>query len=708
MTPTSRNRWRKAAWPLSIVAALVAGVCLAEWRGWPFLKGPIESRLAQRLQREVRLGDDFTLKLFGSVRLKTDALRIGPPRGAGADPAFGGDLVDAHDAWLQVPYSTVFGLMKPDAERAGRITSIRVARAEASLKRLADGRANWQLAPAKRDPSKPPAELPEVDELVVGNGHIVFDDAILKTQLDARVQTREGGKGPDGTPAGGLLVEGKGRYDERPFDFRVASSGVLPLLARGDPQPVPLTIRLNARDAKFAFDGTGTDVLRLQGLEGSVALAGPSLAAVGDAFGITLPTTPPFTLKGRLAKSGDVWSLKRIDADIGESRLGGDFSFDRTQRPPRLSGELTGPRLVLADLLPAFGAPIHGAPNPQPQGGRVVPQREFDIPSLKAMNADVKVRLARADLGSLFRQPLQPLQGDLSLQGGVLKLANLVARTSGGELKGGVGLDANPSVPQWSADLRWAGVELDQFLRPRNKVTREVKPSGEKPAYVTGRLGGHAQLQARGKSTAKLVSSLDGTVQAWVRDGTISHVVVEAAGIDIAQALGVMIKGDDRLQMYCAAMRAVAKDGVVTPEVAIIDTKDSTLFVTGTASLADEQLALTLTSRPKDMSPATLRSPVHMDGPFAHPQLQLEKKPIALKVLAAAALGAVTPLAALIPLFDPGDKEAAGACQRTLALLRDANGPAGARDAKAPKPTDKDLPPAEPPQHAAASAPLPK
>jgi hypothetical protein len=38
-------------------------------------------------------------------------------------------------------------------------------------------------------------------------------------------------------------------------------------------------------------------------------------------------------------------------------------------------------------------------------------------------------------------------------------------------------------------------------------------------------------------------------VQAWVRDGTISHVVVEAAGIDVAQALGVMIIGDDRLRM---------------------------------------------------------------------------------------------------------------------------------------------------------------
>jgi uncharacterized protein involved in outer membrane biogenesis len=708
MTPTSRNRWRKAAWPLGILAVLVAAVGVAEWRGWPFLKGPLESRLAERLQRDVRLGDEFALKLFGSLRLKTNALHVGPPRGPDADPALGGDLVDASDAWLEVPYSTVRALMKHDSEQAPRITAIRVGRAEASLKRLPDGRANWQFAPPRKAPSGPPVQFPEVDELVVQNGHIVVQDGLLKSSLDATVQTREGDKPASGAQKAekaGLLVEGKGRHEDMPFEFHVTAAGVLPLVARANPTAVPVTIRLDSHGSKFAFEGTATDVLSLEGLDGSAALSGPSLAAVGDAVGVTLPTTAPFTLHGRLAKTGDVWSLKRIDLDVGESRLGGDFSFDRRARPPLLNGELTGSRMVLADLLPAFGAPIHGAPNPKPPPGHVLPQREFDIPSLKAMNANVKVRLQRADLGTLFRQPLQPLQGDLSLERGVLKLSNVLARTSGGELKGGIGLDSNPATPLWNVDMRWAGVELDQFLRPRNKVTREVKPSGEKPAYVTGKLGGHAQLTARGNSTAKLIASLDGTVQGWVRDGTISHVVVEAAGIDVAQALGVMIMGDDRLPMSCAAVRAVAKGGVVTPEVAII--KDSTLFVTGNVALVDERLALTLTSKPKDMSPAALRSPVHVDGTFGHPQLHLEKKPIALKLLAAAALGAVTPLAALIPLFDPGDKEAAGGCQRTLAQLRDANGPAGAPASKAPKPTDANVP-ADNPRHAAASAPLRK
>lgn len=139
-------------------------------------------------------------------------------------------------------------------------------------------------------------------------------------------------------------------------------------------------------------------------------------------------------------------------------------------------------------------------------------------------------------------------------------------------------------------------------------------------------------------------------------------------------------------------MKVDAQDGKLTPEAAIIDTKDSTLFIEGSVSLADEQLALKVTSKPKDISPATLRSPLRVEGSFAKPKLALEKKPIAGKVLAAIALAVVHPLAALIPLFDAGDNDAAGGCQRALRQLRDADGPATARASQAPKASDKNLP----------------
>lgn len=703
MTDTSRARLRKA-WPLAVLAAIALGVALCEWQGWPFLKGPAQNQLSERLQRPVEFGDRFKLKLFGSVRFDSDALRVGPPNGLPAGSPLGGDLVNARDAHLEVPYSTLMDLWRGRNEAPPRLTSLRFGAVDAALKRQADGRANWTLAAPRPDAPPQAFELPLVDELVVERGQLLYDDALTKTALEARVSTSEGDAAQQG-PQRGLRVEGRGRREGQPFEFRIASAGVLPLLAREQVTPVPITMRMSSGDSKFSFEGQGTDVLRLHALDGDAALSGPSLAKVGDALGLTLPTTEPFKLRGRLSKTGQRWALKQADLDVGDSQLGGQFSYDRTPKVPLLSGELSGSRLVLADLLPAFGAPRPGSGNPKPPPGHVVPQREFDIPSLHRMNADVKVRLQRAELGTLFRRPLAPLQGDLLLEGGVLKLSNLVARAAGGEVKGGLGLDAtNVRQPRWSADLRWGGIELDQWLRPRNERSQVSKPSGENPSYVTGKIGGHAKLQAGGRSTARMIASTDGTVQAWVRDGTISHLVVEAAGLDVAQGLGLLIVGDDPLPMHCAALKANAKDGVLTPEVAIIDTRDSTLFVSGTVALGDERMDLKLTSKPKDMSPATVRSPVHLSGTFSQPQFKVEKKPIAAKLLTAAALAAVHPLAALIPLFDAGDKEAAGGCRQALQRLRDADGPAGTRDARAPRPTDKNLP-REPDQRQAATPP---
>ena len=61
------------------------------------------------------------------------------------------------------------------------------------------------------------------------------------------------------------------------------------------------------------------------------------------------------------------------------------------------------------------------------------------------------------------------------------------------------------------------------------------------------------------------MASLDGTARLWVRDGTVSHLLVEAAGIDVAQALGVFVKGDDKLPMQCALAQFDLVNGKVMP-----------------------------------------------------------------------------------------------------------------------------------------------
>ena len=509
----------------------------------------------------------------------------------------------------------------------------------------------------------------------------------------------------DGTP--GLRVDGTGSYRKAPLVIALRSSGLLPLASSdADTPAVPLWLDVRAGRARIRLDGTATDLLHFGGMDASFSASGPSLAAVGDALGITLPTTAEFKTNGRLKKHGGVWDAGVASLDIGTSRLNGQFTFDSTPDVPRLTGTLGGARLALADLGPAFGAPAPDAPassaknasntatKPAPASkaasapavatsAKVLPERQFDIPSLKAMNAEVGVQLAVLDLGTDKLEPFTPLQGKITLQDGVLSLHDLLAKTSLGAVQGAIGLDSRPALPKWNADLRWSGIQLARFVKSKDTMVKK-SADGTTPdtGYISGSLGGDAKLTGTGKSTAALLASLDGTARLWVQDGMVSHLLVEAAGIDIADALGLYIKGDDKVPAQCAVAKLTLANGKVTPDVMVIDTHESTLIVGGELSLADETLNLKLNAHPHNFSPLAPhhfsplapRTPVDVDGTFSAPHVHLDAKPLMLRGGAAVALGLINPLAALLALIDLRQPER-DVCTGAVASLEQADRP---------------------------------
>lgn len=656
-----------------VLLALMLAFGICEWKGWPFLRAPLQRTLSQRLDRDVRIGSGFTLHLLRSFRLRTDLLAIGPPRWA---PKAGDDkFFEAHDVQLQLPWSTLWNVAM--ARRGGplHVSALEVGRFDAVLWRRPDGRANWDFKRAQSASNGTAAELPEFDRLVVRNGRLSLDDAPTGLTLHAQAETQEG---LTAGPQAGLQIRGDGRYREGDFNFTMRSTGVLPLIEpEGSGVSVPITLHGHTPQAQVVFEGQARDVIHLDALTGSFRVSGRSLAEVGAPFGVTLPTTAPFETDGKLAKDGELWKVGVARLDVGSSRLAGDFSFDRRPKVPLLSGILRGQRLDLHDLGPAFGAPVEGAPNPPRPPGRLFPDREFNIPSLQRMNADVGVELQHADLHTALLAPLEPLKGHIVLRDGMLRIEQLLARTSGGEIKGAVELDGRKvQHPVWKGDLRISGVQLARWLQLHDTHGKPgAAASGNPPAkrYITGRLGGHLQFTGRGRSVADMMGSLDGTLAAWVNDGRVSHLAMEAAGIDLAQAIGVLVRGDDALQMTCAVAQFTARDGVLRSDVALIDSPDTTIIVNGDISLAKEQLALVAHADPKDFSPVALRAPIHVEGSFRKPHVRLETKPIAVKAVTAVALGVVNPLAALIPLMDPGQKAPEG-CSQALNQLRSVRG----------------------------------
>jgi uncharacterized protein involved in outer membrane biogenesis len=699
--------------------ALVVALAVGEGSGWPLLAGPVQRALSQQLHRAVSLqaltdGPPAVSSPISTSTSTSTATPIPAKPASAAPPAaaphkfrvrfLGGVhltapwLTVAAPDWSSAPYlvqakDLVLDLRYGDLWRAWRgqplhIQGLQARRLDAHLQRLADGRASWQFSPDRPppDPVLAAPALPVVEHLVVAQGRLQVQDVLEALVLQADLSLEAAA---DPALGSRLKMHGQGHYRGLPLTLALSAEGSLPGSSLGstpDAPALPLTLSARVGRASLSFDGSASDPLQLRGLTGRFSLQGPSLAAVGDALRVTLPTTAAFRTRGRLARRADGWYVLIDDAAVGTSSLKGAFVYRTDRAVPLLAGRLGGSRLHLADLGPAVGlvAPVAAkapatapaaldtapafplavlpglpvsaglppAPVDRRQPGKVLPNRPFDLAALRAMDADVLVNIAEADLNTHWLAPLRPLRGHLRLTSGVLTLSDLDARTAQGRLGGQVQLDGRSSQALWTADLRWNGVRLEDWVH-------QTRAESQAP-FVSGQLDGRAKLAGQGRSTAEILASLQGTAHTELTDGAISHLALEAAGLDLAQALGLLVVGDDALPVACAVADLVAERGVFRPRVMVLDTTDSALWVDGTLSLASEALDLRAVVSPKDFSPLALRSPLHVQGSFAHPKLSLELDRMAPRVAAAALLALVNPLAALIPLIDTGDTEGAG------------------------------------------------
>jgi uncharacterized protein involved in outer membrane biogenesis len=392
---------------------------------------------------------------------------------------------------------------------------------------------------------------------------------------------------------------------------------------------------------------------------GPLFSGGRSLEPRAAPLGVTLPETPPYRLDARVVRQGNTWSVVSDEATVGSSSLTANLQFQADAQPPRLTGDLGGARLALADLAPAVGA--DKAPR---RADRVLPDERFDVPTLNQMDADVNVDLQQLDFGTPALAPVQNLKFHLQLANSRLALSDMSARVAGGSLSGDTAFEVKDGTPQWEAALRFAEVDLDSWIRGLSKDDAKDAQADQPAArsYMSGTMDATAQLKGQGNSVAEILGSSNGKVSLRVTDGKLSQLVTEAAGLDAAQALGMLITGDEPLVLNCAAMDAVVQDGVLKSRHMVLDNEDSTLRIQGGASFKSEAIQLRLVSEPKDFSPLSLRSPVTVGGQFKAPEVGIEAKGLLARAAGALALGSLAPPAALLAFMDVGNTDDPAPC----------------------------------------------
>ncbi len=603
----------------AVVVVGVAAVVALDLAGWPGVAPWAAERSGYGLSADA----GTRVHLIFRPRIESPQLRV--------IAAHGEPLADAKDVTVAWTWGDMW------AWRGGAPLRLRLVQAEGlslTWERDAQGRTPWPLKPGG-GPSTEPTPVPQIDALIIHNGAAHVNDVPLQLLSDARFATEANGH---------WKAEMKGKLRGQQLSLNAEASAGLALLSSPEAgnAPVKLKVALSQGPQRMAFDGTAASLLDARALDGQLEVKGSSLAAVGKPFGVTLPNTPDFNLAGRLQHAAGVWQLGDVKARIGQSKLGGDFAYDMREKRPMLSGMLRGGPLRLADLGPAVGTDTEPS-----RPGRLLPDRKFDLPSLNAMDARVGVALSQLDLGTDKLEPLAPVNVSLVLEQGVLTLDYLNAGVAGGEIAGSAQLDSRPNPPRFQTSLDARNMAVERWLK------LDVKQLTKSP--LTGKLQAEVDVKSAGSSPAALLGGMNGPIRVRVQNGSVSHLLTEAVGIDVAQGLGLLLKGDGNLPLNCASLDGRFTSGVLRPRSAILDNRDSRIDMDGTVSLKEETLDLRVVAKPKDFSPLTLRAPVRVQGTLADPRVALEGKRLAGRGIAAVALGTLaTPAAALLAFVDPG------------------------------------------------------
>lgn len=615
----------------ALIATLILFVTFADWNAF---RGPIGRIASAATGREVAIRGNLDVDPWSwTPRIRVENLHIGNlpryrDRGAFAE-------VQRADASIKLLPLLI-----------GRFDIVRLnlSGADINLYRDRNGVSNW----ANTQPGRGhPISLPAIRAFSLRDGNLRLQDDKRRLALDATFMTEESA---DRANPGRFALTGQGRINSRPFE--VTFSGA-PLL----------NVR---RDRPYRFDADvkagGTHIVALGAIQrpfdfglwsANVEGSGPDLADLYTLIGLTLPNTPPYSLRGVITRADGRYAMRDIAGRIGDSDLRGAFEASHQANGRLLlTGDFRTQSLDFDDLTTVLGGPPDTretasadqramAANLEAQG-RLLPDARLDISRVR--NMDARVTYTAAHVRS-EHVPLRGLALDIYLDRGLLRLDPMTLDLSRGRVGGALAINARERVPHVDLDVHLSNARMETLLPFHNGV-----------APLTGALMGRAQLSGTGASVRQAAATASGTVTLVTPHGEVREAFAELTGINITRGLGLLLSNDQsKVDVRCGVASFRVNNGVAQVQTMLFDTESMRIRGEGNVNLRNETLHLDITGRPKEPRLIRVAAPITLEGRLRSPRIGIDVGSAAAQGGAAALLASlVAPVAAVLPFVDSG------------------------------------------------------
>jgi AsmA family protein len=627
-TDAPSSPWRRVAKIAAIVVGvfllliLAAVAALVIYAGSSAFRGEVEQRAGVALGREFKIGD-LQINWSSVPRIQLRDVLIG---GAAEDAP---PLLEAAAVDLRI---RLLPLLRGDVV----LPHLQLEQPKVVAHVDEEGVPNWSFAKnptaaAAAEAATPDerAEAPVIGELVINDGHFKYDDDAKDLQLEGAISTATG----EAEKTESIKLDAKGKLQGKAMKVEFVGGSILAL--RDDDTPYPLDLSASYGGTEVTIKGTATDPFKLEAADIDLTLKGPDLSEIFPLLGVPAPPTPPYSLEGNLVREGETWHFTKMRGRIGDSDIGGEVKVDYGPEKPVLTANLVSDNLDFDDLAPLVGAPPDTDETASAEQKKIAAELEqkdelfpdlpLNVNLLDVMDMEVSLEAKKVKADNYF--PITALTGTVTVRGGKATVDPLKIALAGGSLDGALSLDGSKKPSVAAANIKMRNLELKSFFKGSQFFDT-----------TEGKVGGDIDISGSGKSLAEVMGTSNGKTFFTMSGGAMSGLLVEAAGLDIAEALVLYVGDDARVPIRCAAGPIILEDGVAKFDRIIMDTTDSVLYIWGQSNLRKQTLVMDIFADAKDFSVLDMDAPVHLEGKIRAPEISIGK-------------------GVPIPLIEPGDAE---------------------------------------------------
>lgn len=600
---------------LGLLAVLVTVGALFDWN---WLRHPLERYLAERSQREIRIGDlhvDLGFSLEPTVRVRDVYVENAPwaskgPTAVAGEASFTFSL---RSVWEGRPIISRLVLIDADVQ----------------LEALADGLRNWRLRnPEDRGPGR-------VKVLRIEPHRSRIQIIRRDNDLDVVAATSEAGA--DGQAPGALRptqIEFKGSHRGTAFSGQIQTGAVLTLMGTGE----SFSLRGHASTGKSRFDveGTVADLFKPSVIDAKIRVAGNSLSELDLFSRSSLPATRPYAFEAHVKWAQNSTSFEGLRGAIGGTDLAGKLSLDLSQARPMLRAELRSESADLRDLASLLGTghpgddaddearagPDGAGPartdsraddSGPPTSRRLFSNRAFNGERLQTLDAHLVLDARK--LTAAAWPELESLRVTAHLDAGILALKPIDIGLSGGHVVGLLKFDGRRKPLSSQVSVEFKAVRIEKLLDRLAKGARS-----------TGALNGSADLTGKGDSVASILATSSGSVEVSMEGGSISNLLDAKLSLRGGNILRLLMTGDRAIGIHSAVVAFGFDRGLGRSKTMLLDTDQTRTEGEGTIDLREEAVDVLLTPHPKKPGIWPLGSSIRVHGSIRQPEISLQGK----------------------------------------------------------------------------------